>query len=593
MNSLVSPSLRILVTTALVLAPLACIASPAAAQQQVPSRVEIAWNRFYDYDEITELLNGLVEAYPELLSLQSIGQSEQGREMWLVTLNNPETGPDTVKPAMWIDGNVHGNEIQAAETVVYSIWYLTKSYGEVESLTELMDRCAFYFLPMQNPDGRDFWFDEPNTPSSSRSGQRPTDNDYDGELDEDGPEDLDGDGHIGVMWRFDPHGRSRRNRDDPRIIERIGPDQEGELSFAGSEGIDNDGDGRINEDGPGGYDMNRNWPSDWQPNYIQYGAGDFPFDRPETRATGEFILAHPNIAAGQSYHNTGGMILRGPGASYHEGLYSSADRRVYDRLGEAGEEMLPFYRYMILHADLYTVHGGFVNWLAEGLGIVSYTNELWSDRRILQDRERRLDAEGRMRWQDRVIFGQTFTDWTEHDHPTLGRVLIGGGTKHSRRNPPPFMLEEECHRNFAFTMFHAENMPRLRYRWIEIKPLTDDLWQVTLEVENDQIIPTRTDIARRNRIGLPDRLEVGGDGVTVAAAGTLEDRFDTTLDPVEDRRHRLLNDSGVPSEGRATFRLIVSGAAGAPLTLRYVAEKARDIEISIPLAETTIESEKD
>ena len=87
------------------------------------------------------------------------------------------------------------------------------------------------------------------------------------------------------------------------IIERVPEGVKGELSRLGSEGIDNDGDGRINEDGPGGYDMNRNWASDWQPNYIQYGAGEYPFDRKETNAVAQFILKHPNIAAGQSYHN--------------------------------------------------------------------------------------------------------------------------------------------------------------------------------------------------------------------------------------------------------------------------------------------------
>jgi hypothetical protein len=557
---------------------------PALAQAHVPSRVEIAWNRLYDYDGITALLQGLVRAYPELLTLQSLGRSEQGREMWLVTLNNPDTGPDHAKPAMWIDGNVHGNEIQAAETVVYSIWYLTKSHGVVEPLTELVDRSAFYFVPMVNPDGRAYWFDEPNTPSTSRSGQRPTDNDYDGLLDEDGPEDLDGDGHIGRMYRFDPNGRFRRNRKDPRIIERVDRDETGDLSWAGSEGVDNDGDGRINEDGPGGYDMNRNWPSGWQPNYIQRGAGDHPFSYPETRSVGQFILAHPNIGAGQSYHNTGGMILRGPGTPYREDRYPRADLAVYDRLGEAGEEMLPFYRYMILHSDLYPVHGGFLNWLAEGLGIVTFTNELWSSRRILQDAQRRPDAEGRMRWQDRVLFGQTFTDWTEHDHPTLGRVLIGGGTKYSSRNPPPFMLEEECHRNFAFTMFHADNLPHLSFDWIEVKRL-GALWRITVEVGNDRIIPTRLAIAAQQGMGRPDRLELTGASVTVAASGTLADRFDRTIDPVAHRRHLILNDAGIPGQGRRTFRFIVDGPEGAVVTLRYVAERARDLETEVTLAE--------
>ena len=39
----------------------------------------------------------------------------------------------------------------------------------------------------------------------------------------------------------------------------------GDWILLGEEGIDNDGDGRINEDGLGGYDMNRAWPSMWKP----------------------------------------------------------------------------------------------------------------------------------------------------------------------------------------------------------------------------------------------------------------------------------------------------------------------------------------
>lgn len=570
----------------------------ATAQQQISSKVDVAFNRFYNYDEYTDVLKKLAAAYPELLTLQSIGKSEQGREMWLVTLNNPKTGADTEKPAMWIDGNVHGNEIQAGETVIYSIWYLAKSYDKVDSLTRLMDRCAFYFLPSQNPDGRDNWFKNPTTPHDYRSGQRPTDNDFDGLVDEDGPEDLDGDGNIGIMWRFDPNGDFRRNRDDPRIIERAPEGEKGELSFAGSEGIDNDGDGQINEDGPGGYDMNRNWPTDWQPDYIQFGAGEAPLDRPETRCIAQFIMAHPNIAASQSYHNAAGMILRGPGAQYLESSYPRSDTAVYDRLGRAGEEMLPFYRYLVIYSGLYTVHGGFVNWMAEGLGIISFTNELWTDDRIMErtQDERQRDPEqqkARMHWIDRVLFGQTFTNWTEYNHPTLGKVLIGGGTKWSSRTPPPFMLEEECHRNFAFTMFHADNMPLLDFNWIEVKPLGPRLWQLTIEIANEKIIPTRTAWAAQKQIGMPDTMMLSGDGVTVVTSGTLNDRFDKTLDPVEHRKSLIVNEQGVPSQGQRVFRYIVAADDGTHVTLKYATQKARQIEKQVELKEAVIEKAKD
>jgi hypothetical protein len=564
-------------------------APSAHAQQQIPSRVDVSWNRFYDYEEMTQVIHDLVEAYPELLTLESLGKSEQGREMWLITLNNPKTGEDSEKPAMYIDGNVHGNEIQASETVLYSIWYLTKSYGEVEQLTEMMDRVAFYFLPSQNPDGRAEWFGNPNTPHSARTGQRPTDNDFDGLLDEDAPDDLDGDGHITSMWKFDPNGRYRRNEVDSRIIERAPEGVDGELSRLGSEGIDNDGDGRINEDGPGGYDMNRNWASDWQPNYIQRGAGEYPFDRKETNAVAKFILKHPNIAAGQSYHNTGGMLLRGPGASYLGDLYPRSDRTVYDQIGQAGEDLLPYYDYMVIHADLYTVHGGFVNWLAEGLGIVSFTNELWTNSRIMPDPSREYSAEERMHWQDRMLFGQTFTNYTEYDHPTHGKVLIGGGTKYSSRVTPPFMLEEGNHRNFAFTMFHATNMPELGFKWAGIKQIDTELWEITVEVENTKIIPTRLSLAAQKNIGLPDMLTL--DGPDVVLSGTISDRFDRTLDPVDARPARLLVERGISGNAVSTFRFLVSGSAGQMVTLKYAAEKARDIELRFSLKETEIESE--
>ncbi|MBI5866389.1 MAG: peptidase M14, partial [Planctomycetes bacterium] len=334
-------------TLAGIVLPCAALFSrPAIAQDgyQYPSKVSVTWNRFYNYEEVTQICRDLVTAYPDLLTLQSMGKSVQGREMWVITLNVARTGKDVDKPAMWIDGNVHGNEVQAAETVLYSIWYLTKSYGKVPQLTELMDRCAFYFVPMVNPDGRAYWFDKPNTNSSSRTGLKPVDDDGDGLFDEDPPNDIDGDGQLLQMRKEDPNGRFRESPDDPRILVPVDPDAKGEFkryTRVFSEGIDDDGDGQVNEDGPGSYDPNRNWPADWQPEYIQGGAGDFPLSLPESRAVAGFVFAHPNIAAAQSYHNAAGMMLRGPGAEYVQ--YPGQDLQVYDRIGQRGEKIIPFY----------------------------------------------------------------------------------------------------------------------------------------------------------------------------------------------------------------------------------------------------------
>ena len=334
--------------------------------------------------------------------------------MRVLTVRSLARGPVSSRPAMWVDGNVHGNEVQGSDACLYLAWYLLENYGKVDRVTELLDRVSFFILPTVNPDGRAWWFNHPNTPSSSRSGKAPRDNDLDGLVDEDGPNDLDGDGELLQMRIRDPEGRWRVSRDDPRLMERVGPGEKGEWTLLGQEGIDDDGDGRINEDGPGGYDMNRNWPSFWMPDFIQYGAGEYPFSYPEPRAIGDFILARDNIAAVQSFHNSGGMILRGPGIESF-GSYPSGDVRIYDQIGADGEAMLPFYRYMVIWRDLYSVYGGFVTWTYEHRGIISFTNELWSVEAWLADQSR---------WPQRIAQARR----NRHVLPARVTIEVEGGS---------------------------------------------------------------------------------------------------------------------------------------------------------------------
>jgi len=563
---------------------------PAALAQDRPvSKSALRFDHYRDFDQLVLESKALAAAHPALLTYVELGKSVEGRVMFALILNNPKTGADTDKPAMYIDGNIHGNEINASETVLYTAWYLVENYGKLEPITKLVDRSAFYFVPCANPDGRQNWFDLQNSPHSSRTGYKPTDDDRDGATDEDGPDDLDADGSIGMMWRRDPNGTHRRSELDPNEMERVDPlpradgtIRRGDWSMAGMEGIDNDGDGQVNEDGPGGYDMNRNWPAGWNPDHVQGGAGDWPFSYPETESIARFIMTKPNIAAGQAYHNTGGMILRGPGVPQREGAYAG-DRGTYDGIARVGEQMLPGYRSMVIHSDLYPVHGGFVNWIAESLGIVSFTNELWTEKRISQNGG---EPSPQMRdiWQDHVLFGQTKSPLKEVDHPTLGKVLVGGGTKWSSRIPPAFMLEEECHRNAAFTYFHANEMPRVSVGPSLVRKLGDRLWEVTLELRNDALIPTRTARAAQAKAGVPDRVTLSAPGgVSIAASGLADRRYDRTFDVQAEQPTVVVLESGVPGRGSTFVRFIASGPEGAEIAFAFTAEKATDVKGSVKL----------
>ena len=228
----------------------------APADPKVPAQ----WNRYHDHAAATELLQALVKAHPDLCRLESLGNSYGNRDMWVLTVTNSKQGVEVEKPAFWIDGAIHANEIQATEVALYTAWYLAESFGKAEMITRLLNERAFYIMPMMSPDSRDAHMHEPNTTHSPRSGQRPVDDDRDGLVDEDKPDDLDGDGNITQMRIRDPNGRWKPHPDYPNVMIQAKPDEKGEFTLLGSEGFDNDGDGKVNEDGPGFYDPNRNWP---------------------------------------------------------------------------------------------------------------------------------------------------------------------------------------------------------------------------------------------------------------------------------------------------------------------------------------------
>ena len=555
-------------------------------------KVEIPWNRFYSPEEIYALLDRIEAAFPDLVSPQVIGQSFEKREMRVYTVTNSKKGADLTKPAMWIDGNVHGNEVQGGEAAVYAVWYATENYGSNPEVTEILDGSSLYVLPMQNPDGRGRWFASAHDAHSSRTGSMPTDDDQDGRFDEDPADDLDGDGQITQMRKYLPgQGTHRQSADDPRILERVRPNDKGirgDWVLLGDEGIDNDGDGRINEDPVGGYDMNRAWPSMWQPEYVQGGAGPYPLRWPESLSIARFFLSHPNIAGVQSFHNAGGMILRGPGAEGF-GEYPAADVRVYEEIGKDGERMLPFYRYMVIWKDLYTVFGGFVTWTYEGLGILSFTNELWSSEQYFPDKSKEPSPgpggtgaqEERMFFDDKLLMGAGFVDWHPFEHPLYGPIEIGGFRKDVGRVPPTFLIEEMIHRNALFCLKHAREMPRVSIEEPTLVDLGGGIRAIDVVYRNSRLIPTRTARATEKKIGEPDAYTLSGKGVEVLAGGFRTDRWrPEEIELAKRDPARLLREAGIPGRGEVRVRWIVRGD-GQDAVIGWEGEKAQDATLKV------------
>lgn len=574
----------VLLAVGVSMAGTAAAATPAAAQERRGSDPEhtlpLTWDRWLDHDEIGERMRLMADTWPEFLTLSSLGDSHGGRELWMMTINNPDTGDEMDKAAMYIEANVHGNEIQGAEVSLYTIWYMMENYDRIESIRSLVDERVFYIVPTVNPDGRDYFLG--GTGSGARTGHVPVDSDGDGLVDEDGPNDLNGNGLIEQIRKYVPgEGTFRESADDPRIMEPVGLGQTGDWVILGQEGLDDDGDGRVNEDPVGGYDPNRNWGSDWQPDYIQRGSMNYPFELPEARAVNDLLLARPNIAGVQSYHNTGGMLLRGPGAAW-QGRYPRSDIRVYDEIGENGERILPYYDYLIIWQGLYTVHGGFIDWTNDGIGALSFSNELWNGGQyfnspLLQEQQEDPDSpiagqKSRYFFDDLLEFGDQYVEWTPFDHPEYGEVELGGWKKLSGRVNPRFMSAELFHRNMAFTLYHADQMPLMRMGDTSVERVGDDLYRVRVDITNERLIPTVLERARENRVQRPDLLTVEGD-VEVVAAGWVTEKYGTGPLQMIDQEEldRILVRSGHPGRSTRTVEYLVRGTGD--MTVTYSAVK--------------------
>ncbi len=519
-------------------------------------KVNISFNRYYTAEGIAEITDKIAKAYPDLVKRVSIGKSYEGRDIWMLQVTNYKKGIADRKPAFYVDGNIHSNEIQGAEICLYTAWYLTENFGDVNSITEMLDDRIFYIVPTINPDARNNYMKEANTGSSPRSGMMPLDDDRDGLVDEDGLDDLDGDGSVTRMRRKSDYGDFIVDPLDPRKMIQIGPDDvvtAQRYEMLGSEGIDNDGDGRVNEDRPGVYDPNRDWAWKWQPDYIQRGALKYPFSAPENRAVADFALSRPNIAGAQSFHNSGGMILRGPGAEEDLATYNRADIRIYDAIGRKGQKMLPGYRYLTVYKDLYSVFGGELDWFYGSRGVYTFTNEIFSSFAYYKDpnagRDQGYD------FDKELLANDAFTPWASYNHPTYGEIEIGGFKKNFGRATPGFMLEEELHRNMAFAFYHAYHMPKLSIDKVSEKDLGGGLKEITVIIKNDRMMPTHASQDLKYKIERPDFISISGVDVQ---AGMIVQDIDlglTTEQKVSPEKMVLAN---IPGNSTVILRWIVS-----------------------------------
>ncbi len=562
----------------------------------------IAFDRFYRYAELTEVLHALAREHEGLVAIESIGKSHEGRDIWVLTVTNTATGPAAEKPAFWVDGNIHATEVAASAASLYFLHTLVTQYGKDPDVTRAVDTRAFYVCPRINPDGAEWALAD--KPKWIRSSTRPYPFDEE-EIEGLVVEDIDGDGRILQMRMPDANGLWKPHPQEPRLMIRRDPTETGGTYYRIlPEGHVDHWDGftlRVKKPRQR-LDLNRNFPASWRQEFEQVGAGPYPTSEPEVRAVVDFIARHTNLTGGTTFHTWSGVLLR-PFEHLPDEEMHAEDLWVYQTVGKKGTELTGYPNISVFHDFRYhpkDVIGGTFDWIYEHMGLFSWVVEIWAPMReagiegykyIDWFRDHAAEDDLKLiRWSDAALGGVGHIPWRPFEHPQLGKVEIGGWNRfHAFANPPPAFLEKELARFPKWLLWQALISPRLELVHAGAERVggegTEGAWRVMLVVQNTGWLPSyvsKRALARKVVRGLIVEVDLPA-GATLAG-GKLRDDYGQ----LEGKAYKHTGVSFWPdyhvSDDRAKIEWVVRGSVGDAITLTARHERAGTLRASVVLA---------
>jgi hypothetical protein len=488
---------------------------------------ELPFERFLTYREVTRFVRALADSAPDLVQLERLGVSREGRDLHLLTVTDSSTGPASEKPAYLIHGNIHAAELSGTHAALYTARQLVLDHRQKRS--DLLRQMTFHLVPRINPDGAEFVVatsgslrsrtDRSTLPPNTLTQQ-----------------DVDGNGLILQMRQEHPDGNLAVDPQDARLLVQRTHLSAPPFYRVLPEGLVHgwDGGDTIAIEGRS-LDWNRNWSYDWRPEPEQGGAGDFPFSEPEMRALAEFIHSRPNLFAVLGYHTGPNAVLRPPSTGADSDI-DSGDLATMQELAEIGSAqtgfpVVPVIKYHVNRTGQKDINlrGHFHNFGYHHLGLYVFEFELGTlvnsagtpTLDVFATRSQQ-EYEAVMRkvlawWdqQDPAKRDPVYHPWTPFKHPQLGRVEIGGWLIRHLAGPTLAELRRIAEATYRFTVAHAAYRPLVGIEDVSAECVEGGIWRVRLRVANRGQFPTHITAKGRSLRRLqPVRVEfTAGNGV--------------------------------------------------------------------------------
>ena len=539
----------------------------------------ITFEKYKTNSEVQKALIALQQKAPNKIAIHKIAESPGGEP-----INILEIGKDLKNvPAIFVGANFEGKTPLSTEGALYLAKMLLDSSVYTGNL-------KWYILPLPNPDATSGYFSKVKWERTVNDFV--VNDDKDDQVNEDGPDDLNADGWITQMRVEDPEGTYIVSDKDPRMMLRADPakGERGKYKLY-QEGLDNDGDGEINEDGPGGINVGINFPHLFKTNWKDTGL--WPGETPEVYGIMEFIFNHPEIAMVQTLGTSdfcmapprggrkGGVNMESlkvparfaarigadPEKTYSmnevldmfkSGMGGRGGREinaetVMDMLG-LGATVNPMEGDLKFYTDLSEKYksylkakgasidrlaadpdkdGSFELWAYYHLGVPSFSMNLFmppkppSDTRTREGGSREAgmgmpfmrssapEADDRektiLAYIDKKLNGDGFVKWQPFNHPTLGKVEIGGIKPFVTSTPPAVQIDSLCKVQLPWLLRLSKKLPDLRLMKEVVTDLGAGVYKLELFVENKGILPYPTAMGSRNKQPAPVIIILEGD----------------------------------------------------------------------------------
>jgi hypothetical protein len=483
--------------------------------------------RYRSSDELAAFLAELARGAPSEARLFELGRTPDGRAVEGLEFGAPGDPPPAERPTVFLIGGLDGRSQAGAEAV------LASAHRLLSRPLELPFGVNFVALPWLSGEDCAAALPESAAPPSldGRNG-RPLDDDRDGLADEDGPDDLDGDGLVLDMLVEDPAGPWSRGPDGRFLV----PAAPGGERFAWTrEGRDDDGDGLFNEDPRGGVVLDRNFPVNRLGPWEDPRGGSVAMSEPLSRALADLVLGRRAAVVVLFQGNHG--ALAAPGGVAGGAVDTADDRELFETVTQAfaaatGREQSRALSLAEAHGR--AVRGAALDWIHAVAGALAVEVAPWGprvERRgeglreghagvALRDaryaEERGSGGEPALlgsadsawaSWLDNTRGGLGFVDWQPVELERGRKGWVGGWEPRTIHDPPEDSLGAALTGLADFSAGLAGSLPVLEI-------------QVTRLERDGELL--RLDARVHNRGRLPTGLAGTGVGVELGLPGSAE-----------------------------------------------------------------------